>query len=271
MLGASVLFAFMALFVRLAGTRGVHWSLTAFARSAFGFIVAVSAALAQKRSLAVQGQAKAWGRSLFGTLSLLCTFSVYAAPEMSLGDAAAIGATGPIFIAALAPRFLGEHTSRRTWLAVGVAFIGVLLVVRPSFSSAAHVAAIALLGALASACAMMFLRTLGPSETPEAVAAHFSLIASLISLSVAVPHLHWPGLGPAALLLGAGLTAGLGQLAMTRAYAHDAAARLGALGYTGTALTQLLAVWVLDESPGPEQLLGTALVMGAGVLLALRR
>lgn len=269
MLSASVLFALMALFVRMASARGAHWSVVAFARSFFGLVVAVSAALSQGRSLRVQGQLKAWGRSLCGTTSLFCTFSVYAAPQISLGDAASIGATGPIFVALLAPFVLHERTGRRTWAAMSLAFAGVVILARPHFDLSPHLVLVALLGAFSSACAMMFLRTLGPSETPEAVAAHFSLIATLASLAVAIPHLNWPGTTGALLLAGSGITAGLGQLLMTRAYGYDGAARLGALGYTGTALTQILAILFLAETPGPLQILGTALVIGAGLILAV--
>jgi drug/metabolite transporter (DMT)-like permease len=149
---------------------------------------------------------------------------------------------------------------------MSLAFAGVVILARPHFDLSPHLVLVALLGAFSSACAMMFLRTLGPSETPEAVAAHFSLIATLASLAVAIPHLNWPGTTGALLLAGSGITAGLGQLLMTRAYGYDGAARLGALGYTGTALTQILAILFLAETPGPLQILGTTLVIGAGLM-----
>ena len=51
------------------------------------------------------------------------------------------------------------------------------LVLQPRFQSAIGVAAIATLGALLYAFAMMLLRRLGAGESGEAVVLHFSLVA----------------------------------------------------------------------------------------------
>ncbi len=268
MLLASALFALMALCSRLS-SGSAPWTEVAFARAFFGLLVAASVARIRGFPLRVQDQKRAWGRSLCGTLSMLCTFYVYGAPELPLGDAAALGATSPIFLAVLAPLVLGERSGKKALLATPLAFFGVILVVQPKLQIAGHLAAISTLGALFSAFAMLFLRRLGPNESPEAVATHFSAVATVITLALAIPTFQRPDLPGFLALAGTGISAGLGQLAMTRAYALDHAARVGTVGYAGVVLTQLLGVLVLDERPGWGQVVGTTLVIVSGVLLAL--
>lgn len=267
MLLASALFALMALFSRLSAG-AAPWTEVAFARAFFGLVVAAGVARFRGLPLVVQDQKRAWGRSLCGTTSMLCTFYVYGAPDLPLGDAAALGATAPIFLAILAPFVLGEKSGRAGLLATPLAFLGVMLVVQPKLQIAGHLALISTTGALFSAIAMLFLRRLGPYESPEAVATHFSAVATVISFFVAIPTFHRPDATGFLALAGTGISAGLGQLAMTRAYALDHAARVGTVGYVGVVITQLLGVFVLDERPGVGQVLGTGLVITAGVLLA---
>jgi len=71
----------------------------------------------------------------------------------------------------------------------------------------------------------------------------------------------------ALLLLGAGLTGGGAQIAMTRAYSLHRAAPLAALSGIGLVLTHLLAIPVFGDTPTLWQLGGSLLVIGASLLL----
>jgi drug/metabolite transporter (DMT)-like permease len=67
----------------------------------------------------------------------------------------------------------------------------------------------------------------------------------------------------------AGLSGGLAQLAMTRAFALTEAARLGAVGYLGTVMSFTGSIVFLGERPGFTQIAGALLVIGSGIALAL--
>jgi drug/metabolite transporter (DMT)-like permease len=265
---ASTLFAVMNVCVRL-GAREVAWQQVAAARTTVGALVAVAVALVRGAPLFVVDQKKAWGRSLFGTGAMLCCFYALGAPEIALGDAVTLGATTPIFIALLAPWLLGEPANRWAWLATLLAFVGVALVVGPTFHIAGGLAVIATAGAMLSAIAMMLLRRLG-RESPEAIALHFAIVASVVTLGMSVPVWRTPDLGGALALVATGVTGGLAQLAMTRAYALERAARVGTVGYLGVVLSHVLAALVLHEEPSPHQVIGTVLVSAAGIVVAWR-
>ena len=51
--------------------------------------------------------------------------------HLPLATATAINMTSPLFITVLAAGFIGERVSRPRWLAIGVGFLGVLLIIQP--------------------------------------------------------------------------------------------------------------------------------------------
>jgi drug/metabolite transporter (DMT)-like permease len=272
---ASALFAVMNLLVRLASAR-VPWAEVAAARSLVGAAVVVVVARAQGARLTTHDRRLSWGRSLFGTGALLCGFFAMGFPGLPLGDAVTLAALSPIFIALFAPFLLGERGGRRVWVATPTAFAGVALVAGPSFTAteagARLAAAVATLGALLTAMAMMWLRRLGrgaAKESPEAIVVHFSLVAAAVSSIVAARDLRAPDALAALLLAATGLAGGLAQLAMTRAYALERAARVGPVSYLGVVLSHLGSAALLGERVGPAQVAGATLVVGAGVVLAV--
>lgn len=266
MIVAQLCFAAMNVFTRL-GSRHLPWPEIAAARFLIGALVAVALASARGSSLAVTDRGGTWRRSIYGTLAALGSFYALSSPRVAVGDAATLGATAPIFVAALSGPLLAERVGRRLWVAVALAFAGIVLLVRPSFTTAAPVAAVATAGAFFYALAMIWLRRIGPAESHEAVVLHFSLVALLTMLLLALPTWTWPDARGGLYLLGAGLGGGGAQLAMTRAYSLHRAAPVTALSTLGVVFTWLLALPLFPERPSAGQLAGTLLVLLATVLI----
>jgi drug/metabolite transporter (DMT)-like permease len=262
MIVAQLCFALMNVFTRL-GARHVPWPEIAAARFLVGAGIAVALAYSRGVSLRVTDQRGTWRRSLYGTLAALGSFYSLASPAIGVGDAATLSATAPIFVAILSGPLLGERVGRRLWIAVAVAFVGIILLVRPSFTIAAPVAAVATAGAAFYALAMIWLRRLGPSESHEAVVLHFSLVALVTMLLLAIPTWTWPDTRSGLYLLGAGLGGGGAQIAMTRAYSMQRAMPVTALSYLGAVFTYLLALPLFAERPAPPQIAGALLVLVA--------
>jgi drug/metabolite transporter (DMT)-like permease len=267
---AQACFAGMNVCTRL-GARDLPWPEIGAARFLIGALMALALARYRGTSIVITDQPSAWRRSVFGAMSAIATFYALASSHIALGDAATLGATAPIFVALLSAPVLGERVGGRVSIAILLGFTGILAVVGPSFALAAPVAGVATLGAMFYALAMIWLRKIGPGETHEAVVLHFSLVALVPMLALALPVWHWPGARGAALLVGAGLTGGVAQIAMTRAYSLYRAAPLTALSALGIVLTHLLAIPVFGDRPTRWQMMGSLLVIGASLLLAAGR
>ena len=102
---------------------------------------------------------------------------------------------------------------------------------------------------------------------------HFSATAAAIlgalSLRWFVAHGAPPSVGwqDLAGVLAMGATATLGQLAITRAYALDKAARVGAAGWIQVVIALAIDAVVFGRRPEGTVLAGIALLLGSGALL----
>ena len=264
---AQLCFAFMNLCTRLGAAR-LPWPEIAAARFLIGALIAIGLAAARGVSLQVTDRPGTWRRSIFGTISAIGTFYALSSTDIGLGDAATLSATAPIFVALLSGRLLGERVGRHLWVAVALAFTGIVALLRPSFELAAPVALVATGGAFFYALAMIWLRKIGPGESHEAVVLHFSLVGCATMVALALPQWTWPDLEGGLYLLGAGLGGGGAQLAMTRAYSLHRAAPVTALSNLGIVFTYLLALLVFPARPTAWQIAGSLLVIAATVLVS---
>lgn len=268
MLLAAGAFALMNTLAR--GLRAIPWPVLAFARGALGFIAALVVARWRGASLGIRDGRLMWRRSLFGSTGMVCTF--FALTHMPLSDATALLNTTPLWIALLAWWTLGERPTPAVLAALAVAVAGVAMIERPSFAAGQWVGLVALGAGAAGAVAMVSLRRLS-GETPEAVVVHFSAVASGVMAALSAVWLWqhgWPAGLRASVLLGVlamGAAATVGQLAMTRAYALDQAARVGAVGWMQVVFALGLDALVFARVPEAHARWGIVLLLGAGTLL----
>ena len=267
MLAAQLLFAAMGVGARI-GARGVPWQEVCASRFLVGALCAYAVARVRNQPLRIVRVRDAWIRSGFGTLAATGTFYVYAAPRLAIGDAVTLFATSPIFVALLSAPLLREQVRPRVVAAIALAFVGIALVAQPSFSTAANLVVAGTATAVASAFAMIWLRRIGPSESSEAIVLHFMVIGSVAMTLASIPVWSTPTARQALVLAATGLSGGLAQIAMTRAYSLDKAARVSAVGYSQVVFARVLALPVFGEVPNVVQALGSLLVIGSGGLLA---
>lgn len=282
-LGAT-LFALMNFLARLAST-SASWASIATVRALVGALVALSISRVRGNSLAVTDWRALFWRSLLGTISMLLTFYSLSSRSVSLGNIVTLLNLSPVFLAVLAPIFLRERTSAVVAFAIVLALAGVVLVARPTLlfgaepqmapgpsgPTVAATIATAVGAALASSVATLFLRRAGKTETPEAIAFHFSLFAAVGTGLVAIFDVRAPSLRDAACMVGAGVCAGFAQLAMTRAYSLEKAATVSGMSYLSVVVSAMLGAVVLRELPAPTTLAGMVLVIVGGLLITLRR
>jgi drug/metabolite transporter (DMT)-like permease len=271
---SACLFAAMNTLARRASPHA-HWTVVAAVRAAIGAGVALIVAAARRTRLRQRPSATMWLRSGFGTLAMICTFFALGSATLPLSDAATLFNLSPVIVAFLAPRVLGERSGRRLFLALPFSVVGTILVLRPAtlFGGGASLgrhalvpAMVAMSAALFSAVAMLMLRRASEREPTEAIALHFSVVAATSIGCVALAIAPLPSARALPYMLGAGVCAGLAQLAMTRAYALDRAAHVGAVGYLNIVASAMLGVLFLGERPSATSLAGMALVVGGGAI-----
>lgn len=247
-----------------------HWAMTGAVQSLVGAAVAYGVARARGAATRVHDRRGIWLRSIAGTSAMLFTFYALGTP-LPLGDAVTLLNLTPVFLALLGPVLLRERAGRRVWIAVPLCMAGLVLIVRPEIvvgPGALGGAAAAVASAFSSTFAYALLRRMG-RESPEAVALHFSLFASVILSGVALLHLSAPTGATMGWMLGAGVMGGVAQLALTRAYAMERAARVAPIGYLNVVVSALLGAVALQEWPSGRAVAGMALIVGGGLVVTL--
>ncbi len=265
MLIAAIGFAIMNACARQA-SRSVPFLEVALVRALVGFLVVVAYARLRGRPLVVRNRKVMVLRVTSGTLSMILTF--FALSRVPLGEASALLNLTPLFVAAIGAIWLQERVSLLVGAALGLGLLGALLVYQPH-GFGLGLGGLAAVGAsLTAALAMTSLRKLGSTESAESVVAAFLLTGTLVIGTLAAPSLQAPSAEDAALMVLGGVTSTVAQIAMTKAYALDAAARVGGMNYLNIVASLLLSVIFFGEHPGARALAGIAAIVlsGAGLV-----
>ena len=137
-------------------------------------------------------------------------------------------------------------------------------------SDAASLGALVTLASAAlAALAQVFVKGMTDRETTAAIVFYFSLTTSVLSL-VTVPYWVWPSAEHWALLIGAGVVGGFGQICLTSSYKFAEAGALAPFTYTSMLWSVLIGWFWFGELPTWAMLAGGTLVIGAGALIVWR-
>ncbi|MDB5969007.1 MAG: Permease of the drug/metabolite transporter superfamily [Hydrocarboniphaga sp.] len=242
-----------------------------FFRSLINFLVLLPWALNTGRSgLATQRLGGHLWRSGLGLAAMYCFF--YAIPRLPLAEAMLLNYSSPLYLPFAAWLWIREKPSSSALLASLLGLAGIALIVKPGAGGLASTAAlVGWLSGLLAATAMVSIRRISDTEPTLRIVFYFAACSSALSL---MPMLwFWTPLPRAAWLplLGAGLAATAGQLALTRAYSLAAAALVGPFTYTCVLFSALLAWIVWGESLDRLSIAGGLVVIGSCILVSLRR
>ena len=195
---------------------------------------------------------------------------------MPLAEATTITFTQPIITALLAVVILREPARSATWISTAIAFVGVVIVLRPNFDAVGWGVLLPLMAAfgmavmiianravvgLGSALAMQFYIAAAASCTLTAIAliGHFSGYAPF---HIGVPH--WSVIARLAFIA---FSASLGHWFVYMGTVRAGAAAVAPMTY-GQLLTAVAIGWVFfDDHPDAVSLLGAAIIIAAGMYL----
>jgi drug/metabolite transporter (DMT)-like permease len=263
MLCGSVAFSLMGTMAHaLAST--YDWQVIALVRSSFPLILMIALALGGGTRLVFLRPRSLWMRSIAGSMSMVCTF--FALTRLPVSDVFTLTNVFPIWVALLSWPLLKERPSWQVWLAVACGVVGVVLVQQPHLAAGNFAALIALAGSFSTAVAMIGLHRLHDLDT-RAIVAHFSGVAFVFCLTAfflferkATLSLHLDG-GPLLLLLGVGITATVGQLFLTKAFAAGPPAKVSVVGLSQVVFALALDVLLFGHDCNPTTFVGMALVL----------
>ena len=211
------------------------------------------------------------GRGGAVALATLCFFLGVMA--MPLADATAIQFTSPILTALLAPFVLGERTRPATWAATLLAFLGVLVVLRPNLVEIGP-AALFPMGAAFGMSWLMMLNRMAAGDAPVmvmqflvAIVAAPLLVAAAVTFHAIGVTIGWPS---AAVLLKCLAVAGFataGHALIFAAVERASASTVAPMTYVQLLVAAFLGWLWFKDPPDAATFGGAALIIAGGLLL----
>lgn len=189
---------------------------------------------------------------------------------MPLADVMSIYMAGPIYVAAISHFLLGERVGWRRWLAILIGFVGVVIMLNPSSSALSLASIYALAGSVTFAVVVVLGRVLrGTTDTTLVAWQTLGALAAGAVLTIGA----WttPTLAEMALLLLLGVVSCIAHMLITRALKLAPASLLAPLHYSLLLWAVVFGVIFFNEVPGPRILIGSAIVVLAGLFIFHRQ
>lgn len=258
-------FSMMSVFVHLSGDLPAFQK--AFFRNAVALIVVAGIMIRNKISIVPQKGSlpSLFCRAFFGTMGLVCNF--YAIDKLVLADANMLNKLSPFFAIIFSVFLLKEKPTFVQIIGVLTAFAGSVFIIKPSAQGyASFPALIGMLGGFGAGVAYTFVRRLGKKgENSFVIIFFFSAFSCLVCLPSMIIQPFEISLKSFLFLVGAGVSACIGQFGITRAYICAPAKEISVYDYSQVIFAALFGFFIFNQIPDFFSVIGYILICGAGI------
>ena len=246
----------------------LHAMQISHGRFLFAFVVIGTAALVRKPPLERPHLGLHLARTFCGWGGITLMFAAIAFIPMA--DATAISFLNPVFAMLLAIPLLGERVGRWRWLAAAMAFVGALVLLRPTPESFQPYALLALGAALIMGFELIFIKKLSRREAPFQIL----LFNNAIGLIIATSALIWVWQPPTpaqwGLLALLGATMAMAQTFFVNGMARADASFVAPFSYATLIFATLFDALFFGVIPDGVSLIGATIILSGAILLAIR-
>ena len=206
-------------------------------------------------------------RSLFGTIGII--FNYYAIDNLVLSDANMLNKISPFLVVVFCALILKEKINLKQILAIIVAFIGALFIVKPSFDIRVVPYIIGFLSAVFAALAYTCVRMLGNKEEYYTIVFFFSPF-SLVTVLPMFIYVYEPMTTMQFVyLILAGIFASLGQFGVTIAYKYAPAKEISIFDYSNIIFSAILSIFLFGVYPDKLSVVGYFIIFAAAFYMFL--
>ncbi len=263
MVFSGICFAFMGASVKLGGD--VHLAGKVFFRNLVTLVITsiVSLRLGLNPLSPTPHMGKLLARSFCGLAGVFLYF--LALENLFLADASLLNKTSPFFVVVFAALLLKEPIKKTVWPSLAVAFIGAVMVIKPSFNFEALPAVAGIGSGLFAGMAYTLVRSLKGKEHPNRIIFTFSAVSTVITLPFLILFPIQPDAKQWAALIGTGVFAAGGQYGLTFAYHHAQASKISLFTYMHVLFSLVVGFLIWGERPDLVSGLGGVLIIGAAI------
>ncbi len=203
-------------------------------------------------------------------LAFQIVVTITAFTTVGLAHSQAILASGPIFVALLSMPLLGERVGWRRWTAIGIGLCGVLIILKPGSSTFDLSVLLPLLSALMFAIYVIATRLVSRDDTASTSFFYIG-VAGAVAISLVGPF-YWTNLAPLDWVwMGIVCITGMSShYFLIRAYDLLDAAAVQPLTYLQVVVAAIVGVSVFGETLNLNMVVGSVIVVGAGIFTIWR-
>lgn len=257
---SAFFFSLTNMFVRLAGD--LPSVQKSFFRNFVAAIISLVIIIKNKESLVVEKKNIKFLllRAILGTIGILCNF--YALDHLVMSDATMLNKMSPFFTLIACWIVLKEKLSPTQVIAIVIAFIGSLFVIKPSFSNVLIIPSIiGFCGGMASGTGFSFVRLLGKKGVKGIIIVFFfSAFSCLLTLPYIVMNYHPMSMKQLVILLFTGLAAAGGQFSITTAYYYAPAREISVYDYFQIIFAAIIGFFVFNQVPDKYSWIGYGII-----------
>ena len=268
MMGAAASFTIMTALIRVIAQE-IHPFEIGFFRTITNLILMVPFVLRTGPTVFQTENHKVYAlRGLIGVAFVMSYFS--GAAMIPVSDSQALIFTSPLFAAALVVVFLGEKIRGRRMVALGIGFVGAMIILRPGFDAINLGAVLVLIGAMTNGASNALVKYTTRKDHPDTAVLFLMLyVTPLIALPTVFVWVtpSWEQLG---FLLAIGFFATLNQRFLSRAFAAADATAVLPYDFSRLPFAALIGWFVFSELPDFWVWVGGAIIFAASIYIAHR-
>jgi drug/metabolite transporter (DMT)-like permease len=270
MIAAMAILPFLDVVAKILGQRGVPIMQIVWARLVFGALLTLPFAAARVGARGLI-PARPLVHGLRAALLIAATFFFFMAlTYLPIADALAMFFVQPLIVTALSSVILGEQVGRRRWAAVGVGFLGTLIIIRPGFQAINAGVILALAAGASLALYMLMTRRIAGRAAAVVTTFHTSAMGGLITTGFVLFLWQTPTPAQWGLYVLIGLISTAGHFLIVRAYDQAEASLLAPLAYTEMIMAVILGWGFFGDFPDRWTFIGVGILIGSAIYISIR-
>ena len=209
-------------------------------------------------------------RSFFGAIAMAAIF--IGLRNLQLAEVTALAFSGPLWVVLFSMFFLSEKIRLKRWIAVGLGFIGVIIISKPGFDNLNFYYIYPIIFCIGFAGVSILIRKLTlAGESIWLIAFYFSLVSGLGGL-LTIPLGLWkmPNTYDFILLILIGLLGGIANLLLTQSYKLAEVTLTTPLKYLSLVIAIIFGYYFFEEIPSIHTLSGAALIVVSSAIIFIR-
>lgn len=244
----------------------IHPFLIVFYRSIFGLIIIIPIFLKERDVFISSYRYLHLFRAFLKILALTSFFLAF--KSVALSDVVSISFITPLLIILGSIMFLKETPTKKHIIFSFIGFIGILIILKPGFSSIPDALYWALIGAILSACIQLILKKMSNKDKPNTLTVWNLLCTVPLAFIPALFFWTTLSLEMFILLTIQGLIGVLNMLFITKAMSMVDISYLAPYDFLRLPIISILAFMMFDEIPSASTLLGALIIFLSGFLIS---